>query len=631
LGNVWRFPYLCFKHGGGAFLIPYAIMLAFIGIPCFFMEITIGQYSAMGPVTIYSNLSPLFKGLGFANFMASCVVGLYYNMIIAWTIYYLFASFTSKLPWDTCQNDFNSPFCFNINDYRNCTDARLNGTISEDAIYFLGRCLTEEDTDYQTIQNDIGFYYNCSATEVYINSSHCGDIEDFPDKLFDIPNGRRESAASEYLKLEVLKESDGIENMGAIQWKLCLCLLAAWIVIFLCLVKGIQSSGKVVYFTATFPYFVLIILLIKAATLPGAIDGIRFYMIPDLSRLSDIKVWEAAAVQIFFSLSVAGGGLITLASYNKFHNNVIRDTFIVCIGNCLTSVVAGFAIFSVLGFMAGELGVDVRDVATSGTGLAFVAYPDLVTRLPGAPFWAILFFAMLFTLGLDSQFAIVETILTGVMDFEPRLRRFKTPLVAVICTIGFLCGLPLTTEGGGYLLDLLDYYGAGWPYLFIGLTELIILSHIYGIQNFLDDVKRMIKIKTSDGKPTNLQVWGKSVLFFIFTTLSPLIISVILIVSWSSHEPLTKGDYVYPGWANDLGWAIAMIAICAVPFVALVQVCWALFKEYQDKRNFTNFGEIMTKLTRHTDAWRQNEINAQNEVKAEENGNGYDNKAAIVD
>ena len=159
--------------------------------------------------------------------------------------------------------------CFNINDYRNCTDARLNGTISENAIYFLGRCLTEEDTDYELIQNDIGFYYNCSATEVYINSTHCGDIEDFPDKLFDIPNGRRESAASEYLKLEVLKESDGIENMGAIQWKLCLCLLAAWIVIFLCLVKGIQSSGKVVYFTATFPYFVLIILLIKAATLPG--------------------------------------------------------------------------------------------------------------------------------------------------------------------------------------------------------------------------------------------------------------------------------------------------------------------------------------------------------------------------
>merc|ERR1711936_113985 len=157
--------------------------------------------------------------------------------------------------------------------------------------------------------------------------------------------------------------------------------MGAWI-IFFCLIKGIKSSGKVVYFTATFPYVVLVILLIKAATLPGAYDGIKFYLVPDLSRLSDIKVWEAAAVQIFFSLSVAGGGLITLSSYNRFHNNIVRDTLVVCLGNCLTSFVAGFAIFSVLGFMANELGVDVADVATGGTGLAFEAYPDLVTRLP---------------------------------------------------------------------------------------------------------------------------------------------------------------------------------------------------------------------------------------------------------
>ena len=91
---------------------------------------------------------------------------------------------------------------------------------------------------------------------------------------------------------------------------------------------------------------------------------------------------------------MAGGGLITLSSYNRFHNNIVRDTLIVCIGNCLTSFTAGFAIFSVLGFMATELGVEVADVATGGTGLAFEAYPDLVTRLPAAPFWSILFFLM---------------------------------------------------------------------------------------------------------------------------------------------------------------------------------------------------------------------------------------------
>ena len=132
------------------------------------------------------------------------------------------------------------------------------------------------------------------------------------------------TAAQEYLENNVLGESDGIEEMGAPHWWLVLCLMAAWIVIFLCLIKGIKSSGRVVYFTATFPYVILVILLIRAVTLDGAYDGIKFYMVPDWTRLSDIKVWEGAAVQIFFSLSVAGGGLVTLSSYNKFHNNVVR-------------------------------------------------------------------------------------------------------------------------------------------------------------------------------------------------------------------------------------------------------------------------------------------------------------------
>ena len=77
-----------------------------------------------------------------------------------------------------------------------------------------------------------------------------------------------------------------------------------------------------------------------------------------------------------------------------------RDTLIVCFGNCLTSVFAGFAIFSILGVLAKELGVNVEDVARSGAGLVFIAYPDLVTRLPVTPLWAILFFAMLITLGI---------------------------------------------------------------------------------------------------------------------------------------------------------------------------------------------------------------------------------------
>jgi solute carrier family 6 amino acid transporter-like protein 5/7/9/14 len=463
LGNVWRFPYLCFKHGGGAFLIPYVIMLLFIGIPAFLMELTLGQYSALGPVTVYSNLAPLFKGLGFANFMASCMVGLYYNMIIAWTIYYMFASFTSKLPWEDCGQEFNSDHCFSITDYANCTQWR-NET-GGSYIYHRGKCIHDPEELDSIISNDTykEILYSCkhkkniladpenvcsaidrteSVDGIYINETYCEEykkgVTPLPETLFDIPFGIRKTAAQEYLEINVLGESDGIENMGSPQWWLVLCLMAAWIVIFLCLIKGIKSSGRVVYFTATFPYVILVILLIRAVTLPGAYDGIKFYMVPDWSRLSDIKVWEGAAVQIFFSLSVAGGGLVTLASYNKFHNNVVRDTMIVCFGNCLTSVFAGFAIFSILGFLAKELGVDVKDVVKGGTGLAFIAYPDLVTRLPISPLWAILFFAMLFTLGLDSQFAIIETVLTGVLDFAPKLRPKKTMIVGIVCTIGCL-------------------------------------------------------------------------------------------------------------------------------------------------------------------------------------------------
>jgi len=644
LGNVWRFPYLCFKHGGGAFLIPYTIMLLFIGIPCFFLEISIGQYAALGPVTIYSNLSPLFKGLGFANFMASCFVGLYYNMIIAWTIYYLFASFTSELPWDTCENDFNTQFCFNIGAYQDCKALRDNGN-NTGAIYLNGTCLTEE-SDWEAIRDNIKFYYNCTKeeykenkTEVYFNSTTCGTLDKFPKndngdyQLFDIPRPLRKTAAGEYLSKNVLNEGDGIENMGPIQWKLALCLLAAWIIIFFCLIKGIQSSGKVVYFTATFPYVVLVILLIKAATLPGAINGIEFYVVPDLSRLSDIKVWEAAAVQIFFSLSVAGGGLITLASYNKFKNNVIRDTFIVCFGNCLTSVFAGFCIFSVLGFMAGQLEVDVPDVAVSGTGLAFVAYPDLVTRFAGAPFWSVLFFAMLFTLGLDSQFAIVETILSGIMDFEPRLRTKKTYIVGIICVVGFLLGLPLTTRGGGYLLDLLDYYAAGWPYLFIGLTELVIIGHIYGIENFFDDISSMVPKNPGTWVRKylpSIYFWTKTNINFIYLTMSPLLIAVILVISWASHEPLKKGTYEYPAWADGIGFLIAMIAILAVPIVAIFQLIFAIAKN----KGKLNFSMIWSELTQPTSIWRDNAKKAMAEDYTVNNANnvievkqGYDNQA----
>lgn len=146
-------------------------------------------------------------------------------------------------------------------------------------MYFLGHCLINE-TDLNLLKSNISYYYDCGGgNQVYVNESSCGSFEDFPKdsfgnpKLFDLPIPLRKSSALEYWKLQVLNESNGISNMGPIQWKLCLCYLFSWIVVFLCMIKGIKSSGKVVYFTATYPYFVLIILLIKAVTLPGILES----------------------------------------------------------------------------------------------------------------------------------------------------------------------------------------------------------------------------------------------------------------------------------------------------------------------------------------------------------------------
>merc|ERR1711953_1621918 len=617
LGNVWRFPYLCFKNGGGSFLIPYFLMLAIIGIPAFLLELNLGQYSGMGPVTVYSNLSPMFKGLGFVNFVANAAIGLYYNMIIAWTIYYFFASFTSALPWQFCDNDYNDDKCFSFSGFKECEELRLNRTAENitNNIIYLNRTCIEDEKSMDIVRSNLTHWYkstkeieiNGSKTTVpciFTNTPYCDDspgAELSINRLFDIPVSLRKSSSGQYLTKEVLKESLTIEpaDFGSPDWKLTLCLMAAWLIIFLCLIKGIKSSGKVVYVTATFPYVVLIILLIRAVTLEGASAGIRFYLEPDFSRLSDINVWKDAAVQIFFSLSVAGGGLITLSSYNRFHNNIVRDTLIVCIGNCLTSFTAGFAIFSVLGFMATELGVEVADVAVQGTGLAFEAYPDLVTRLPAAPFWSILFFLMLFTLGLDSQFAIVETLLTGILDYKPKLIPQKTLVVGAICVLFIILGLPLCCPGGPFLLDLLDFYSASWPFLFIGLSEFLIISYIYGYSNFIEDVYEMTGVK--------MLLKLKWPLAVFYMGLSPLAIFIIFVFSWYNYEPLMKGDYVYPAWANGIGWIIAMMGILPVFFTA----AFILIRKLMGQAG-QDFMSALSETTEHTVQWRQQAIRVNN-------------------
>nr|QKX08456.1 beta-alanine transporter-1 [Mytilus coruscus] len=238
------------------------------------------------------------------------------------------------------------------------------------------------------------------------------------------------------------------------------------------------------YFTATSPYIFMLILLIRGVTLDGAELGLKYYLLPDWSKLREPQVWVDAGTQIVFTYSLALGTLTALGSYNKFHHNAFRDSIIFSCINSFTSLLAGLVIFSVLGFMAKRQGVSIADVAESGPGLAFIAYPEAVAQMPAAPFWSVLFFVMILLLGLDSQFVGVEGFVTAIVDYFPhQLRRGKRReiFIGCVCIFCFTIGLSMVTEGGMYVFQLFDYYAASRIVLVMTFFECVVVAYIYGM------------------------------------------------------------------------------------------------------------------------------------------------------
>jgi len=145
LGNVWRFPYVAFQNGGGSFLIPYLLMLLLVGLPAFFVELTVGQYARVGANKVFGRMVPAFKGLGYGMLLVRFYVNIYYVVVCAWSLYYLCVGFTSQLPWQYCgDHDRNTIGCFSK---RLVDDCMANETLPEGTVmtYYNGTCLTVQD------------------------------------------------------------------------------------------------------------------------------------------------------------------------------------------------------------------------------------------------------------------------------------------------------------------------------------------------------------------------------------------------------------------------------------------------------------------------------------------------------
>jgi len=514
LGNVWRFPYVCYANGGGAFLVPYFIMLIFGGLPLFYMELCLGQFHRCGCLSLWEKICPMLKGIGYAICVIDIYVGMFYNTVIGWAVYYFVQAFLSaaqftysdevnSLPWTSCDNPWNSnSSCVLLSEVQGRNKTHLSSPAEE--------------------------YYMRGVLE--------------------------------------MQKSQGITELGAIKPSLALSTLAVFVLVYFALWKGVKSTGKVVWVTAIAPYIILFCLLIRGVTLDGADIGIKYYLTPQWEKLFTMKVWIAAATQIFFSLGPGFGTLLALSSYNKFNNNCYKDAIITSTINCITSFVAGFVIFSVLGYMAKMQGLNVSDVGMEGEGLVFIVYSDAIASMPGSFFWAILFFFMLITLGIDSTFGGLEAMITGLCDEFPKtLGKHRELFVLVLLGGIFLCCLPTCTYGGKDLVAMLNMFGSSTPILFVVFLETIGVFWFYGVSRFCDDVEQMIGSQPSMFWRVCWKFISPLFLFII------LIFSLIDFIALDGMEHFKNSLYAKPcpSWLGFLGWCMTFSSIWLIPAYAI--------------------------------------------------------------
>ncbi|XP_038153532.1 sodium- and chloride-dependent GABA transporter 1 isoform X2 [Cyprinodon tularosa] len=396
----------------------------------------------------------------------------------------------------------------------------------------------------------------------------CNNTWNTPNCTDQATNSSYSSTASqEFFNYRMLDQTSGVEEAGTLRWELFLILILAWILIYLCIFKGVKSTGKVVYFTALFPYVILIALLINNVQLPGASDGIAFFIVPEWEKLRSVEVWVNAAAQIFNSIGIGFGSLLAMSSYNSFNNNVLKDTLFISITNSLTSILAGFVIFSAFGYMSYLQGIPVSQLAVDGPGLVYVVYPQAFANMPVSQLWAVLFFFMLLCLGLDSEFAMVEVMVTSFMDefYHQVLRIFKRKefFVLVLCGVALLLGIPCVMQVGIYVFQLMDHYTAIVSIMFLAFFEIIAICWSYGVKRLSSNLEEM-----TGGRPN---------IFFrlCWLIVDPVLITVILIFSIIQFKPARYGNYVFPPWAQGVGWIIALASIIWIPLGA-IHTLWVL-------------------------------------------------------
>lgn len=458
LGNVWRFPYVCYESGGGAFLIPYFVALFTTGIPLMILELSVGHWARSSPPEVFKKVGEKWEWAGWWTVLVPFVIASYYVVVMAWCFSYMIYSL--DLRWGLQAESFFKSF---------------------------------------------------------------------------------------------LGDTGGPAVIGGISPPVFLGLIVVWLSVFLILYKGVGRIGRVVAITVPLPTILLILLTIRGLTLPGAIEGISYYLTPNFSRLLDVNVWLSAYAQVFFSLSLAQGIMITYASFLKKKSDITNNAFIISLADAGTSFLAGFTVFSVVGYLAFSQGISITDLGLriAGPNLTFITYPTAISLLPfAAAFFGMIFYIALLTFGIDSAFSMIEPISDSINN---KLKITKAKATGLICTMGFFASLLFTTGSGLHWLDIVDHFIANFGLVMIGLVECLILGWIFKLYKLRNHANKVSEVY--------LGKWWDYLIKFV----TPFVLFILLIIAIINN---IANPYIgYPWWIIVLGGVAPCVFIFLLSFV----------------------------------------------------------------
>lgn len=451
LGNIWRFPYIAYENGGGAFLIPYLVALLTAGLPLLMLEYGVGhRFRASAPLA-FRRLHPRTEWIGWWQMGISFVIAVYYAVILGYAMLYTIFSFSKA--WG-----------------------------DDPAAYFLS------DVTQSSEQITVGF--------------------DFVPTVL-------------------------------------IATAIAWVALLVVLLLGVQKGiGRVNLVLIPLLVLMFLSIVVIALTLPGATDGLNAFFTPDWAALADSSVWVAAYGQIFFSLSVGFGIMITYSSYLKPKTDLTSSGLVVGFGNSSFELLAGIGVFAALGFMAGVAGTGVDQVATSGIGLAFIAFPTIISQAPFGTLIGVLFFATLTFAGFTSLVSIVEVVVAAAQD-KLGLRR-RGAVLLVVVPMALISLALFTTTTGLNLLDVTDNFVNQFGIVAAALVSVMLLTAGFSaLPTLRDHLNSVSSFKL--GRAWMVVVGG----------VTPIVLGYILINTLTTTLAEGYGDM--PAWfVNTFGWGTAV-------------------------------------------------------------------------